>query len=232
MELRQRVIDQATLPSQGGGVTVTDTSKGLVVSTGSASVNLESGQLTLAGSFAPTSIADAGTLVFGETGNVTAAGAITGAGTVDAETGGVLTLSGPNTFAGGLTLLSGTVALASPSAAGDGPIAFSLGSTPTLLIDTGDIPTQAIDGFVRSPPGTTLNQTIDVRGIGLATSAVVGQNDTLLIQGGTASATLQLDSTAANIYSAINSDESEVVVLASDGAGGTDVTLSSASPSI
>ena len=177
------IIDQATLPSQGGGITVTDTSNGLIVSSGSASVNLVSGQLTLAGSFTPTSIADAGTLVFDETGNLTAAGAITGAGTVYAETGGVLTLSGANTFTGGLELLSGTVELASPTAAGADPITFSLSSTPTLQIDAGDMPTQAIDAFVRSAPGTALNETIDVRGIGLATGALVGPDDTLLLPG-------------------------------------------------
>ena len=88
-----------------------------------------------------------------------------------------------------------------------------------MQIDAGDIPSKAIDGF------TSPTETIDVRGIGLATSIAVGLGDTLLLEGGTAPATLQLDGTAANIFSPTNLFGSERVVLASDGAGGTDVTL-------
>ena len=115
--------------------------------------------------------------------------------------------------------------LASATAAGAGPITFISGSAATLQIDAGDMPTQAIDGFIAGATGTGPTETIDVRGIGLATSAVVGPDDTLLLEGGSASATLPLDATTANIVSASNPGGSERVLLASDGAGGTDVTL-------
>ena len=197
------VITQSTLPVAGFGVVVTDSGKGATLSSGSAAVEIDSGVLMLQGSFSSQD-------------------PITGGGGIDV-TGGDVTLAGNDTFSGGLSLQAGTAELASTSAAGTGPITFLPGSTATLQIDKGDIPGQAITGWTPGSTNIAQGGIVDLRGIGMATSASLGPNDTLLIRSGsTTLATLNIDATlAANIASG-----SYIVTLAADGAdAGTDISL-------
>jgi autotransporter-associated beta strand protein len=200
------VITQSALPAAGGGVVVTDTGQGATLSSGAAAVEIDSGVLSLQGSF-------------------TTQDAITGAGGVEI-TGGDVTLAGNDTFSGGLSMQAGTVELASTSAAGTGPLTFLPGSTATLRIDQGDIPSQTITGWAPGPTNLAHGGIVDLRGIGTATSASLGPNNTLLIQSGaTTLATLNIDATFASYLATGN----YVVNLSADGAtgadAGTDVSL-------
>jgi autotransporter-associated beta strand protein len=111
------------------GTTTISGSGGLTVGTGGTTGTLGSGNITVnAGSF----------LAFSRSDAFTVANAISGRGNVGKQSSGTLTLSGANTFSGGLAIGAGTVVLASANAgvitaAGTGNITFS--SNTTLRTD-------------------------------------------------------------------------------------------------
>jgi len=98
---------------------------------------------------------------------------------------GTVILAATNPFTGGTIIKSGTVSLQAQGALGTGPISFDYGAIATLIIGSGDVPTNTIRFFL---PG----QTIDLQGIGTATSAVLGTGDVLAVTGGTTSVNLNL----------------------------------------
>ena len=122
---------------------------------------------------------------------------------------GTTALANTNTYSGNTILDSGALSLQAASAAGSGKIIFSYGDSATLVIGNGDIPGNLIDGFL---PGDT----IDLQGIGTATSATPGANNVLNITGGLTPVTLYLDP-AQNLTG-------ESFLVASDQHGGTDIT--------
>jgi plastocyanin len=126
---------------------------------------------------------------------------VVGAGTVD--------LTQANTFSGGVYLSAGDLSLMADGAAGSGVITFEYGHSATLTIGAGDLPANVIAGLL---PGDT----IDLRGIGTATQALLGTNDVLTVSGGSSSITLHL--------SRHQSFVGEHFHVASDGHGGTLVT--------
>jgi hypothetical protein len=144
-------------------------------------------------------------------GNVTLAGVIAdqggagGAGAVSIQ--GTATLSGANTYSGG-TLINGSLTLLSTHAAGTGEISFVSGS---LIIGAGDAPANLIGGF-------TTGETIDIKGIGLAKTAILSAGNALTLAGGTGSpVTLNFD--PAQNYA------SDTFVLRTDSAKGTLLTV-------
>ncbi len=69
-----------------------------------------------------------------------------GTGSVVVDGAGTVTLSGQNTFSGGITIDAGTLELGNADAAGTGAITFA--NDPTLEIDGTTMPTNTIDGFI------------------------------------------------------------------------------------
>ncbi|GAA0649545.1 hypothetical protein GCM10009424_27760 [Sphingomonas ursincola] len=118
-----------TADNSYAGTTTISGSGGLTVGTGGNTGTLGSGNITVnAGSF----------LAFSRSDAFTVANAISGQGNVGKQSSGTLTLSGANTFSGGLAIGAGTVVLASANAgvitaAGTGNITFS--SNTTLRTD-------------------------------------------------------------------------------------------------
>ncbi|SDP50916.1 Ig-like domain-containing protein [Afipia sp. GAS231] len=100
---------------------------------------------------------------------------------------GYLTISGTDSYSGGIMLNgSGTVELASASAAGTGQIGFAIGATATLLIDVGLNPSNQINYFL---PGDT----IELAGFNAATThATLGAGNILNVTDGTNSVALHL----------------------------------------
>ena len=70
-------------------------------------------------------VTDNSALVFDRADNVTFSGAISGTGSVTQQGGGVLTLTGANTYAGGTTIAAGTVRADAVNALGSGGVTFS-----------------------------------------------------------------------------------------------------------
>jgi hypothetical protein len=147
---------------------------------------------------------------------------IAGSGTVDLDPTAANGSAENNTYSGGTTIQSGTLELAHVGAAGSGDIIFSAGSTGILQFGAAATPTNAISGFAVG------QGTLDIQGIGTATSAVLSANDVLTIGGGTvggvafAPVTVQLDPS--------QSYAGDIFTLASDGAAnGTLVTVTQSS---
>jgi hypothetical protein len=130
---------------------------------------------------------------------------------------GVLDLTADNTFTGTVTLAgAGTLELGNAHAAGSWAITFAAGAADTLLIGAGDTPANTIGGLA-------LGDTIDLAGIGLATGVTLGAGDVLTVTGAPAgTVTLQLASST--------STAGKYLLVADDGAGGTDVLLSNTPP--
>ncbi len=133
----------------------------------------------------------------------------TGAGSVILTGAGTVVLSATNKYSGGTTLRGGTLSLQAPGAAGAGRIDFAYGTADTLVVGAGDVPSNIIVGFL---PGDT----IDLQGIGTATSATPGARDVLTISGGTTTVHLALN--PAQVLTG------ETFVVTSDGHGGTLLT--------
>jgi autotransporter-associated beta strand protein len=127
----------------------------------------------------------------------------------DGGRAGTVVLSATNTLRGATLLKSGTLSLQAPGAAGGGPILFAYGAAATLIAGAGDVPGNVISGFL---PGDS----IDLQGIGTATSAVLGAGNVLTISGGTVPAALTLDPS--------QNFTGETLHVASDGHGGTWLT--------
>ncbi len=75
---------------------------------------------------------------------------------------GTATLSGNNTFTGGVTIDEGTLELGSVGAAGSGAIAFGSGTSATLAIDHTAMPTNVISGFA-------IGDVVDLTGVAFDT---------------------------------------------------------------
>ena len=139
-------------------------------------------------------------------------GIIGGTGTLVVAGGGTtVVLSGANTYTGGTTLASGTLDLAAPGAAGSGAIAFTSGAAATLKVEAGDAPVNTLSSFAPS-------DTIDLAGIGLATTATLEAGNVLTVAGGISGpVTLHFDP--------VQSFANSTFQLANDGQGGTDLTV-------
>jgi len=132
-----------------------------------------------------------------------------GAGGLIINGAGTVVLSASNSFTGGTVLRGGTLSLQAPGAAGSGPITFAYGTADTLVIGAGDVPSNIIGGFLPL-------DTIDLQGIGTATSATPGTGNVLTISGGTTTVQVALDP-AQNLTG-------ESFVVTGDGHGGTLLT--------
>ena len=140
----------------------------------------------------------------------------TGSGTVN--TIGAVTLSATNAYTGG-TIIDGTLTLAAPGAAGAGAITFGVNTGAALVIGAGDTTSNVIAGFLpNSGVGAPASDTIDVQGIGLATSYTLSASNQLTLIGGSIPVTLNLDPTAN--YSA------DTFVLTADGASAAGTAIS------
>ena len=106
-----------------------NTFAGPLTLTGATRINSEAGTLTLS-----STLGGAFTTVFGGDGNIVVSGVIgTGGGSVHKADGlGNVTLSGANTFTGGMTVSAGTVTLGNALAAGTGLITVIPGANLTL----------------------------------------------------------------------------------------------------
>ena len=139
-----------------------------------------------------------------------------GAGSLLVNGAGTVQLSAANTYTGGTTLSSGTLGLANTHAAGSGAITFANSSMATLLVGLGDTPSNIIAGFAQG-------ETIDLAGIGLATSKTLGAGNVLTVSGGSSGPVM------------LNFDPNQnfaglAFQLTTDNNGGTDVTLAPGGP--
>jgi autotransporter-associated beta strand protein len=159
-------------------------------------------------------VADDGVFTFDRSDTVTFAGVISGSGIVQQIGTGTTILTGHNTYSGGTEIASGTLDVVASDGAGTGTITFEAGAQILRIENTalsGDHFANTIDGFSNQ-------STIDLAGIGLATSATLGAGNVLTISGGAGGPiTLQLDPG--------QDFADEAFSVTSDGAGGTNVTL-------
>jgi hypothetical protein len=133
-----------------------------------------------------------------------------GAGSLIIEGPGTVQLDAANTFTGGATLDGGVLSLQSATAAGAGAITFAANSGATLLVGDGDAPSNIIKGFAQG-------EAIDLAGVGLETTVTPGATNSFTFSGGSSPVTLNFDPGQSFAGLAFH--------LASDGSGGTDVTL-------
>jgi len=133
----------------------------------------------------------------------TGADAALGSLLVDGQ--GTVKLTAVSTFAGGVTLQSGVLDLASPNAAGTGAITFA-GASAELKIEHGDLPANAIAGL----SGGGL---IELVGLTANAATVNASNELMLTQNGVTVATLQLAG-----------DNSGIYFMAAAVSGGTQIT--------
>jgi autotransporter-associated beta strand protein len=109
---------------------------GTVTLSGGTRIHSDSGTLLFNNATAFTTSSDRGLVIGGE-GNVTISGAIaTGAGTVLKDGNGTLTLSGNNSYTGGVTINGGTLVAAVSGSGGNSALGGSL-STKTINVNTG-----------------------------------------------------------------------------------------------
>ncbi len=135
-----------------------------------------------------------------------------GAGSLLIQGPGTVALSAANTYTGGTTLASGTLALQSTTAAGTGAITFGANSAATLLVGNGDAPANTISGFAQG-------ETIDLAGVGLETTVTPGANNAYQFSGGSG------PSSAVTLSFASAIPTGYTFQLKTDNSGGTDVTL-------
>ncbi|MET4390893.1 autotransporter-associated beta strand protein [Bradyrhizobium sp. F1.4.3] len=198
------------LDVQGGSWSVTDAesfTSGITIETGARLAVADGGSLTgnvtNNGVFAST---HSDVFVFNAT--------ISGSGSLDQAGTGTTVLSQTSSYTGGTALHAGTLELAALDAAGTGAITFESGAQ-TLKIDKAALDHGHLDNTIE---GFGVGDTIDLAGIGKATKATLSADNVLTISGGASGTiTLQLDSHA--YASGLNYQ------LASDGHGGTKITL-------
>ena len=141
-------------------------------------------QITLSASAtAPLTISD----VIADQSGSGGTGANAGAGRVTIMGPGTVTLSAANTYTGGTTIDQGTLSLQNAHAAGSGAITFAQGRA-TLLVGSGDAPTNTIDGFA-------IGNTIDLVGVGTDTVVTANGGNSYTFSGGhlNSAVTLQFD---------------------------------------
>ena len=160
--------------------------------------------------------------------DLTLAGAIAGSGELYKTDNGTLTLSGNNTFTGGIYIKQGNVTFASASAAGTGPL--SLGSTlsPSATFDTASPSIGTLSGdsindllSLTAAVGTlTINQGDDADYLGAisgpaAIEVKLGQSSvTADMVGGLAPIDVRLRLTGASSYSGGTKIDSSVALIA------------------
>jgi hypothetical protein len=145
-------------------------------------------------------------------------------GSVTVAIGGDVVLSNPDdSYTGGTVVGSGTLDVTNAAAVGtgkyDGIASIELGanSTGTVQIEQSAL----TDGdFAPTIGGLEPKSEIDLRGIGTATSAVLGSNGVLTVSGGTETVTLHFPTNTAGY----------TYFTGSDGAGGTDIVAESITP--
>jgi autotransporter passenger strand-loop-strand repeat protein len=173
-------------------------------------------QYVLSGGIATdTLVSDPGTQVVSSGG--TASGATISGGEQDvygtavgtAVDGGGIQIVEVGGTANATSINGGTLELMIGASAGNGPIAFA-GTSGTLQIDGIAMPANTIVGLAPT-------DTIDLTGIGIATSATLGANNVLGVQGGTSNVTLNLDPS--------QDYRVDDFVATPDGTGGTDITI-------
>ena len=173
-------------------------------------------------------------LVFNRYDELTYGGSISGAGSVNQYGTGVLTLSGSNTFTGGLDITSGTVSVASAAALGAGTVLVIRGTLASTASFSTDRPLNlatypASYGTIDVASGTTLGWSGQVTGGGklikigggrLVLSGANSFSGTTLIQAGTVeslssaalgSASVQVD--AGGVLRASSSNTNAVSVV-------------------
>jgi fibronectin-binding autotransporter adhesin len=119
------------LAKQGPGALVLDNAGsndftgGVLISSGT----LQIGNADINGNLPAGAVVDNGALVFNRADRVMVPNVISGAGSVSQTGGGVLTLSGANSFGGGMTISGGSVRLPASSAPGTGLVTVTNGGT-------------------------------------------------------------------------------------------------------
>ncbi|MGV7214747.1 beta strand repeat-containing protein [Bradyrhizobium sp. UFLA05-112] len=203
-------VNFEVLDVQGGNWSVTDAesfSSGITVAHGAELAVADGGSLT-------GNVTDNGKFAVEHSDLFQFNAVISGGGAFDQAGAGTTVLTQTNSYSGGTTLHAGTLELAALDAAGTGAITFEDGAQ-TLKIDQAALRHGHLDNTIE---GFAVGDTIDLAGIGKATHATLSADNVLTITGGNAGTiTLQLDAHA--YASGLNFQ------LASDGNGGTNVTV-------
>jgi autotransporter-associated beta strand protein len=205
--LNGSVTGSGTVVIQGSGTVA------LSGSDNAALTSVTSGELlVLSDGVIPGGVANAGTVVFAQTGTATLNGPISGTGGLTQNNLGLTVLNGTNSFTGGLTIVAGTVQLGGTSAAGAGPITFA--GAGTLALDASALTSNPVDGF-------GADDVIDIMDLtaGGPFATLTAGNVLVIPEAGGGTATLRLDP-AADFAQA-------TFFLSPDGAGGTDLSVAS-----
>jgi O-antigen biosynthesis protein len=168
---------------------------------------------------------DGSLVAFDTVGAAMAAADISGFGGVEMTGPGVLTLSGDNSFMGGLILTSGTVELAGPNAGGSGEIGFQGAPAPTgggggpsdpvLVIDAADTPANGAT-FANTLSNFGDGDYLDIQGLAYAP----GDTEAELLGGG---AELAVSNGAETIYFDLSGTTQPAYYAYDDGAGHVEV---------
>ncbi|GJD43432.1 hypothetical protein AFCDBAGC_1284 [Methylobacterium cerastii] len=216
------IVGFEALNVQGGTWTLADAqsyASGIAVTSGAGLVVGASGSIVGA-------VANAGTLTFAHASDLVQADVISGAGSVVQAGSGVLVLSGASTYSGGTTLVSGILDLAAATtgsfgavtaaAAGTGAIRFTDGAQ-TLRIEGVALGSDA--GFANTIAGFAADgDVINLRGIGQTSTAMFDYESNVLTLADALGTRATLHFTGSYAGAQFSA--------ASDGAGGTQVTLS------
>ncbi len=143
----------------------------------------------------------------GVSGRATLSGAVSIAGATTVSQGAVLTVAAPANFGGGIDLAGGTLDIAASG---------QVGAEVTLAPGTGSTVSVALGAVAPLLSGFAVGDTIDLQGVGAATSAVtLDANDVLHVSTASGAYSVSLDP-ASPLSSGIFS-------TAADGAGGLDI---------
>jgi autotransporter-associated beta strand protein len=171
----------------------------------------------LASNIATVTINEAGGTIDSGTRNITVSASISGVGVLTKSGTSVLTLSGSNSFAGGIRILDGSVSVANPFALGGGAITNSSGtlvlatnlSTTTVSLGNGSITGAS---FALDSTGVTATNS----GAALISSRLTGTGAALTMNG---AGTLTLS--ASNSYTGGTTINNGTLLLTSTNAAGT-----------
>jgi hypothetical protein len=141
-----------------------------------------------------------------------------GAGALVIDGAGTVELFAASTYTGGTTIDQGTLLIGDAAAAGSGPVAFAPGADATFGFGLASQPANIVQGFA---PGDTID--ITDLGYGLGSSgASFGAGNQLTVTGTNGQAAITL--TPANLF--------YTYATQSDGASGTDVTVTGATDTV